>query len=115
VYLWESLVHVPLILRVPGVSARVVQDVVSLVDIAPTLSRLMAHEAETVGYQGEDLLTYLLPDRPPRRLPLILMGTLKEVPVRLSLIDPTGTWKLVLRSKGPFRSCTIYAPKTRTP
>jgi len=28
------------------------------------------------------------------------MGTLKEVPVRLSLIDPTGTWKLVLRSKG---------------
>ena len=40
------------------------------------------------GYQGEDLLSTLVPGHPKRRLPLVLMGTLKEVPVRLGLIDP---------------------------
>jgi hypothetical protein len=100
VYLWESLVHVPLILRVPGVPAARVDDVVSLVDVAPTLARLMAHDAETILYQGEDLLSYLVPDHPQRRLPLVLMGTLKEVPVRLGIIDTSGDWKLVLPLEG---------------
>jgi hypothetical protein len=100
VYLWDALVHVPLVLRVPGVPARRVDDVVSLVDIAPTLSRLMAENAETGGYQGEDLLSTLVPGHPKRRLPLVLMGTLKEVPVRLGIIDPDAPWKLVLPLEG---------------
>jgi hypothetical protein len=100
VYLWESLVHVPLILRVPGVPSARVEDVVSLVDIAPTLARLMADDAETGGYQGEDLLSCLVAGHPQRRLPLVLMGTLKEVPVRLGIIDASAPWKLVLPLEG---------------
>jgi hypothetical protein len=100
VYLWESLVHVPLLLRVPGVAPAVVSDVVSLVDVAPTLARYMAPGSDTGAYQGEDLLSYVIPDRPPRRLPLVLMSTLKEVPVRLAIIDPGAPWKLVLPLEG---------------
>lgn len=100
VFLWEDLVHVPLVLKIPGIQPKVVKDVVSLVDVAPTIARYMASNAETRGYQGEDLLTYVLPDRPKRRLPLVLMSTLKEVPVRLGLIHPDSPWKLVLPLEG---------------
>lgn len=100
VFLWEDLIHVPLMLRVPGIDPAVVRDVVSLVDVAPTLARFMAPEVEPTGYHGEDLLACLVPGRPRRRLPLVLMATLKEVPVRLGLIDPAGPWKLVLPLEG---------------
>ncbi len=100
VFLWESLVHVPLLLKMPGVAPTAVDEVVSLVDIAPTLARSMAPNADTTGYQGEDLLSYLVPGRPRRRLPLVLMSTLKEVPVRLGIIDATSPWKLVLPLEG---------------
>lgn len=100
VFLWEDLVHVPLIMKVPGIQPKIVKDVVSIVDVAPTIARYMASNAETRGYQGEDLLTYLVPDRPKRRLPLVLMSTLKEVPVRLGLIHPDSPFKLVLPLEG---------------
>ena len=100
VFLWDSLIHVPLMVKVPGVDPAFVDDVVSLVDVAPTLARTMAPNADTTGYQGEDLLGYLVPGHPRRRLPLVLMSTLKEVPVRLGLIDPGAPWKLVLPLEG---------------
>src|SRR5262249_20064004 len=80
---WEDLIHVPLLLRVPGLEPAAVQDVVSLVDVAPTLARFMAPDADSGRYHGEDLLSFLVPGHPARRLPLVLMATLKEVPVRL--------------------------------
>lgn len=100
VFLWDNLIHVPLRLRAPGLEPTVVRDVVSLVDVAPTLARYMAPESEPTGYHGEDLLGHLIPGRPARRLPLVLMATLKEVPVRLGLIDPEAPWKLVLSLEG---------------
>ena len=115
VFLWESLIHVPLMLRVPGVPPAAVKDVVSLVDIAPTLARFMVPTAETQGYQGEDLLSYLVPNRPPRRLPLIQMGTLKEVPVRLGIIDPGAPWKLVPPLEGAVPELYNWASRTRIP
>jgi len=48
------------------------------------------------GYQGEDLLGYLLPDRPPRRLPLLLTAAAKDVLVRIGLVDPVRNKKVVL-------------------
>jgi hypothetical protein len=100
VFLWEDLIHVPLMLRAPGIEPATVHDVVSVVDVAPTLARFMAPDADSGSYHGEDLLGYLVPGRPPRRLPLVLMATLKEVPVRLGLIDPVAPWKLVLPLEG---------------
>jgi membrane-anchored protein YejM (alkaline phosphatase superfamily) len=113
VFLWEALVHVPLMLRVPGVPPAKVQSVVSLVDVAPTLARFMAPDAETNGYQGEDLLSYAIPNRPERQRPLVLMGTLKEVPVRLAIIDPSAPWKLVLPLEGAVPE--LYDLRARDP
>jgi hypothetical protein len=113
VFLWESLIHVPLLLKVPGIAPAAVDDVVSLVDVAPTLARTMAPNADTTGYQGEDLLSYLVPGKPQRRLPLVLMSTLKEVPVRLGIIDPAAPWKLVLPLEGAVPE--LYDIRTQDP
>jgi len=96
VFLWESLVRVPLILRVPGLKPRAIDDRVSLVDVAPTLARYMQQDPPTDGYHGEDLLSYLVPRRPPRRLPLLMAGVNKEQLVRVGLVDPEAPYKLVV-------------------
>lgn len=99
VFLWESLVHVPLMLRVPGVEPRVVDDVVSLVDVAPTLARFLVPDASLRGYHGEDLLTYAdpQPERAPRRFPVIFGAALRDELVRVGIIEDGGKAKLVVR------------------
>ncbi|MEO8900793.1 MAG: sulfatase-like hydrolase/transferase [Polyangiaceae bacterium] len=96
VFLWDQLIRVPLVLHAPGLAPRRVEDRVSLVDVAPTLSPFMTDNAKTAGYQGEDLLGYLVPNRPARRLPLLLTAASKDVLVRVGLIDPARNWKVVL-------------------
>ncbi len=96
VFLWEQLIRVPLVLRAPGLSPRKVRERVSLIDVAPTLARYMQENAPTDGYQGEDLLGYLVPNRPARRLPLLLTAASKDVLVRVGLVDPVRNWKTVL-------------------
>jgi uncharacterized protein len=96
VFLWDQLVRVPLLLRAPGLGAHRIDQRVSLVDVAPTLSRYMQPNADMAGYHGEDLLGYLVPDRPPRRLPILLTAAAKDVLVRVGVVDPTRNWKVVL-------------------
>ncbi len=96
VFLWDQLIRVPLVLHAPGLGARRVQDRVSLIDVAPTLSRYMETDAPRDGYQGEDLLGYLLPNHPPRRLPLLLTAASKDMLVRVGIVDPVRDWKVVL-------------------
>jgi uncharacterized protein len=96
VFLWEQLIRVPLVLHAPGLGSRRITDRVSLVDVAPTLARYMQAEPSTTGYQGEDLIGYLVPDRPARRLPLLLTAASKDVLVRVGLVDPARHWKAEL-------------------
>jgi hypothetical protein len=96
VFLWECLVRVPLLMRIPGVTPRLVEAPVSLVDVTPTLVRYMEHEPPTNGYQGEDLLGYLVSDRPKRRLPIVMAAASKNTLVRVGMIDGNGRHKLVL-------------------
>ena len=96
VFLWDQLVRVPLLVRAPGLGSRRITERVSLVDVAPTVSRFMLEDPDMRGYQGEDLLGYLLPNHPPRRLPLLLTAASKDVLVRVGLVDPVRDWKLVL-------------------
>ncbi len=96
VFLWDQLIRVPLVLRAPGLAARRIEDRVSLIDVAPTLARYMQDDAPSTGYQGEDLLGYLVPNRPARRLPLLLTAASKDVLVRVGLIDPVQNSKVVL-------------------
>jgi uncharacterized protein len=96
VFLWEPLVRVPLVLRVPGLKPRVIDEKVSLVDVAPTLARYMQKDPPMNGYHGEDLVGYLVPRRPPRRLPLLMAGVNKEQLVRVGLVDPEAPYKVVV-------------------
>jgi arylsulfatase A-like enzyme/Flp pilus assembly protein TadD len=60
--LYEPTLHVPLLLRAPGLAARVVATPVSLVDLAPTLAGLLRQPLtpETApGLDGRDLSTAL--------------------------------------------------------
>ncbi len=96
VFLWDQLIRVPLVLHAPGLGSRRVADRVSLIDVAPTLSHYMQEAAPSAGYQGEDLLGYLVPNRPARRLPLLLTAASKDVLVRVGVIDPVRNLKVVL-------------------
>ena len=96
VFLWDQLVRVPLVLHAPGLGSRRIDERVSLVDVAPTLARYMIPNPSFAGYQGEDLLGYLVPNRPPRRLPLLLTAASKDVLVRVGMVDPVRDWKVVL-------------------
>ena len=100
VFLWESLIHVPLRIRVPGIAPARVSDTVSLVDVAPTLARYLLPDPDMSDYHGEDLLRMLVPGHPPRRLPILAAATSKMDLARIGLIDPVLPYKLVL----PFES-----------
>ncbi len=97
VFLWESLIRVPLILRVPGVEPRVVEDIVSLVDVAPTLAPFLGNGEERRGYQGVDLMAYAAGEHPERRHPLVLRAASRDRLVRIGLLDPETGLKLVVR------------------
>ncbi len=102
VFLWETLIRVPLRIKIPGVAPKRIDEKVSLVDIAPTLARYMDPGASMAGYQGEDLLGYLVPGRPARRYPLLLQAASKDMLVRVGLVDPVEEYKLVLSLEAAF-------------
>jgi hypothetical protein len=96
VFLWEPLIRVPLVLHAPKVPAKVVQQKVSLVDVAPTLGRYLDPRLNGRGFHGQDLLGHALPEPPRRRLPLLVLGASKDVLVRIGFVDPVDEFKLVL-------------------
>ncbi len=96
VFLWDSLIRVPLIMRIPGIAPRRINEVVSLADVAPTLARYMLRDPRMDGYQGEDLLRYVAEKHPERRKPLLLSAASKDQLVRVGLIEPKFNAKLVL-------------------
>ncbi|WP_437613435.1 sulfatase-like hydrolase/transferase [Sorangium sp. So ce834] len=93
-FLWESLLRVPLVLRVPGIPPMVVEERVSLIDVAPTIARLLTPDPPMNGYHGEDLLGLLDPEPPPRRLPLLATAVSDQQIARVGILD--GRYKLVL-------------------
>lgn len=95
-YLTENLVHVPLVVRVPGLEPARIDRAVSLIDVAPTLVRIVSPGASMMPYHGEDLIAQLSADSPSRRFPLLMRGMDKERVVRLGVIDEVSDRKLVL-------------------
>jgi hypothetical protein len=67
--LFEEQIHVPLLIRVPGVSPREIAEPVELVDIAPTVLNLLDIPVPA-RMRGADLGPWLAtPPAPPERLP----------------------------------------------
>lgn len=62
-YVYNPLVHVPLLVRIPGVDGRSVSTPVSLLDLAPTLAQLAG--ARLPDADGTSLLATLIPGAPP--------------------------------------------------
>jgi arylsulfatase A-like enzyme/Flp pilus assembly protein TadD len=58
-FIYNSTLHIAMIIRVPGAAARVVQDGVSLVDVAPTLLQAVGLTAPP-DVQGRSLLSLIL-------------------------------------------------------
>jgi arylsulfatase A-like enzyme len=67
--LFEEQIHVPLLIRVPGVAAREIAEPVELIDIAPTILNLLDIPVPA-RMRGADLGPWLAnPPAPPDRLP----------------------------------------------
>lgn len=103
VFLWESLIHVPLVLRIPGLPGRQVEAPVSLVDVAPTLAPIL--DAGPAIYHGEDLLRLATEEGEAaftRRLPILLRSATNDRLSRMGLIEPHARLKFVMRIQALF-------------
>jgi choline-sulfatase len=105
--LWEELVRVPLIVRVPGVSARHVQARRSAIDLAPTILDLCGVAAPAADASASDFLSgsSLVPDllvahEPAERAVFIDMAAGPNNADRQALIE--GDKKLVASGGRPL-------------
>ena len=97
VYLWDSLIRVPLMLRAPGLGHRDVDAPVGHVDVAPTLARYLDLQAPVDGYHGSDLLHHTLNEPVPGTLPILLLSMRKDDLLRVGLVSREAPYhKLVL-------------------
>lgn len=62
--LYEELLHVPLVVRIPGIEPRKVDTIVELVDIAPTLHELLRLRGSLAQFDGQPLPIVKLGDHP---------------------------------------------------
>jgi arylsulfatase A-like enzyme len=94
--LYQELLHVPAIVRVPGRAPRVVYGPVQMVDLFPTLIRLLG--IEPPPSQGRDLRPLM--DGAPQERPLLLADVILHGQPRWSV--RRGPWKLIVPAEpGP--------------
>jgi arylsulfatase A-like enzyme len=100
--LYQELVHVPALLRIPGRRPAVVRDAVQMVDLFPTLLR--AAGVEPPPSQGSDL-TPLLDGRPVTARPTLIADVVLHGRPRWSV--RRGSWKLVV-GRDPALPVELY-------
>jgi arylsulfatase A-like enzyme len=100
--LYQELVHVPAMVRIPGLPPAVVADPVQLVDLFPTLLRAVG--VEPPASQGSDL-TPLLDGRPATARPTLVADVLLRGRPRWSV--RRGPWKLVV-ARDPALPVELY-------
>lgn len=97
-FLWQPLVRVPVVLRVPTLDARIVDRDVSLVDVAPTLVRFLDTSIPARDFHGMDLLRFHVAPETPRALPILMRASSEGRPSYLGLVTPAR--KLVVPARG---------------
>lgn len=103
---YQELLHVPLLLWVPGLEGRVVPERVSLVDLVPTLVELLG-VTTGVPWSGRSLVP-LLRGQPWSPRPLLGVSTLHET--RTAIID--GDDKLIEHDTGAVELYDLAADPT---
>lgn len=68
--LYEEIVRVPLMIRVPGVRARVVKQPVSVIDLGPTILHLFG-QATPGAFMGQSLVPFLRGESPELTRPIV--------------------------------------------
>lgn len=103
--LWESLVRVPLLVHAPGVTAHVVKQRRSHIDLAPTMMSLLGVEAELASFSGQSLLPDLLGERGAQEEP---RDTYVDMPIgpynetRRALLSGQGAGTKLLSRGGGY-------------
>src|SRR5262249_21354243 len=96
-YLSDPLVHVPLLLRVPGRVPSTRDDVTSLVDVLPTLARLLGMESPA-GLRGRDLYAPGVADAPG----FAYLASLRESTVpRFGFVSGDAVYLVSMEAGGP--------------
>ncbi len=96
--LYEELLHVPLIVRAPGLAPAVVQDRVRLVDVAPTLCELL-DIPPGAGFVGRSLLPLVRGEERGSR-GVLAHGNFWRAPLTSFTEDD---WKLIVEEGGAAR------------
>lgn len=110
--LYDELLRVPLIVYSPGFKPRVVNDDVSLMDIAPTILDLMG--VATPGrYMGQSLTGYLRGESPKLDRPIVAEARLKQamvMPDGIKVIYDTQTHVVEIYdlNKDPHEENNLY-------
>ncbi len=104
IFLWESLMRVPLVMRMPGVTPARISTPVSLVDLAPTLAVSLG--AQSAVYHGDDLVQVAAGK--PRRFPILMRGGKYQGHDRIGIVDPSRRRKLVIRLEAAFPELIAY-------
>lgn len=91
-FVYNALVHVPLVVRVPGLPAKASDAPVSVVDVAPTLVEL-AGGGKLPRADGASLVPQLMPGAPPPRKRALVMNETEQHGV------VEWPWKLLVRPR----------------
>jgi arylsulfatase A-like enzyme len=100
---YEELIHVPLIVRGPGLHRRIISDqVVSLLDIPPMILDLL-DIPEEIKYQGKSLLPVI---RGEKRTEGVISESYVLGAKKKTISYRTPEWKFVMDEKGD--ECVLY-------
>jgi choline-sulfatase len=106
--LYDELLRVPLLMRVPGVAPAAVDDVVSLLDVAPTLADALGIDVPA-SFMGRSLVPRLLgQDLPARPAFAELMSAPSWKHEGRAVVSEDGAWKLIQRD-GSFELYDLAA------
>lgn len=117
IFLWESLIHVPLVIHIPGWAPGSSETPVSLVDLAPTLAPIWSklpvgkgarHPLETQRalYHGQPLSPQM--NASERHYPILLRGGRFSGLDRVGIVDAESRRKLVIRLEAAFPELHDY-------
>lgn len=110
--LYEEVIHVPLLVKAPGVAPRVIDQPVSLIDIGPTVLDWMGFDTPGT-YMGQSLVPFLIGRDPVLTRPIVTEQRLKKAMIfpdgfKVIVDSPRGTTEVYDLGKDPKELQNLY-------